>query len=198
MEAAVTAQHSAFGLYSCVSSILLSCLYMLSHELCRTHTLCSTAHWPNSKLVHTGKTPGRGCHISGCEIYMKNNYKELILHVSFQLQCQSWRSLWCSPSLFSLVRTFCNFGGNQRVNHLNWNKKYSMCSTCDNKRFCLCSFSRLQCQHCVAKPAQAAGRHGERCFLGLCCQGNHDRRGLPEADQTVPAGQGSEVRVSRW
>lgn len=55
------------------------------------------------------------------------------------------------------------------------------------------AFSRLQCQYFVAKPARAAGRHGERCFLGLRFQGNHDGRGLPAADQTVGAGKGSEV-----
>lgn len=50
---------------------------------------------------------------------------------------------------------------------------------------CLCSLLRLQCPVREAAAAQTPGRHGEGCFLGLCRQGNLDRRGLPEADPTV-------------
>lgn len=61
-----------------------------------------------------------------------------------------------------------------------------------------CFIHSLQCEHAVAGAAQDQSGHGERCFLGLLCQGDAHCWGLSGDDQTVRAGTGSEVRVSMW
>lgn len=43
---------------------------------CTEHTVYSTAHRLNNKLIHTGKTPEGECRFSRYDL--KNNHKEII------------------------------------------------------------------------------------------------------------------------
>lgn len=165
------------GLYSWFLH-MTGCLYILSPD--STQSIQQLIDW-------TEGAPGRTAvrFVAFCD---KNHHKVLILLSFFSGAVSDMKVL--------VVLVLAVFTGERLLIHYLWSRSILDIQTTVNKKcFCLISRSWLQCQRHMARPAQTEGWNGERCFLGLRCKGNRDRRGVPEEDQRVRAGTGNEVRV---